>query len=57
MKFNYKLSEDDFRIFIESISNDIVNWDSIRKKMNDGGVTYADLDIINVVQNITIFKK
>ncbi len=45
--FNDKLSEEDFRIFIESISNDIVNWDSIKEKMNDGGVTYADLDIIN----------
>jgi len=45
--FNDKLSEGDFRIFIESISNDIINWDSIKEKMNDGGVTYADLDIIN----------
>jgi len=47
LDFNDKLSEDDFRIFIESISNDIINWDSIKAKMNDGGVTYADLDIIN----------
>ncbi len=47
MEFNEKLSEDDFKIFIESISNDIVNWDSIRKKMNDGGVTYADIDVTN----------
>ena len=47
LNFNDKLSEDDFRIFIESISNDIINWDSIKQKMNDGGVTYADLDIIN----------
>lgn len=47
IEFNDKLSEDDFRIFIESISNDIINWDSIKEKMNDGGVTYADFDIIN----------
>jgi hypothetical protein len=47
LDFNEKLSEDEFRIFIESISNDIINWDSIKEKMNDGGVTYADLDIIN----------
>lgn len=47
LDFNDKLSEDEFRIFIESISNDIINWDSIKAKMNDGGVTYADLDIIN----------
>ena len=47
LNFNDKLSEDDFRIFIESISNDIINWNSIKEKMNDGGVTYADLDIIN----------
>ncbi len=47
LDFNEKLSEDEFRIFIQSISNDIINWDSIKEKMNDGGVTYADLDIIN----------
>ena len=47
MEFNEKLSEDDFRMFIEAISNDIINWDSIKKKMQDGGVTYADLAITN----------
>jgi len=47
LDFNDKLSEDEFRIYIEAISNDIVNWDSIKEKMNDGGVTYADLDILN----------
>jgi len=47
MNFNEKLSEEEFRTLIESISNDIVNWDSIKEKMNEGGVTYADLDIIN----------
>ena len=47
LDFNDKLSEDEFRIFIESISNDIINWDSIKEKMNDGGVTYADIDIID----------
>ncbi|WP_313076746.1 hypothetical protein [Lacrimispora sp.] len=47
LDFNEKLSENEFRIFIESISNDIINWDSIKEKMKDGGVTYADLDIIN----------
>lgn len=47
LDFNDKLSEDDFKIFIESISNDIINWESVKQKMNDGGVTYANLDIIN----------
>ncbi|PKM88593.1 MAG: hypothetical protein CVU87_07125 [Firmicutes bacterium HGW-Firmicutes-12] len=47
LDFNVNFSEDDFRVFIESISNDIINWDSIKAKMNDGGVTYADIDIIN----------
>lgn len=47
LDFNDKLTEDEFRIFIESISNDIINWASIKEKMNDGGVTYADLNIIN----------
>jgi hypothetical protein len=47
LNFNDKLSEDEFRVFIEAISNDIINWDSIKAKMNEGGITYANLDIIN----------
>ena len=56
LKYNDKLSEEDFRIFIESLSNDIVNWDSIKGKMDDGGVTYADMDIIDN-KNIEIVKE
>lgn len=46
LEFNDKLSEDEFKIFVESISNDIINWESVKEKMLNGGVTYADLDII-----------
>ena len=44
--FNDILSEADFRIFIEAISNDIVNWDTIRATMQNGGVTYADPKVL-----------
>ena len=47
IEFNDKLSQKEFRIFIESISNDIINWDSVKTKMDDGGITYADLSLIN----------
>lgn len=56
IEFNDKLSEQDFRLFIESISNDILNWDSIKEKMNDGGVTYADVEIINKRPNKVVDK-
>ncbi|MEG1558338.1 MAG: hypothetical protein RR058_08260 [Oscillospiraceae bacterium] len=52
--FNDKLSEDDFKIFIEAISNDIVNWDSIKTKMEDGGVTYAKLSVIDSTEISTV---
>jgi hypothetical protein len=45
--FNEKLSEDEFREFIQAISNEIISWDSIKAKMEEGGVTYADLNIIS----------
>lgn len=44
--FNEILTEKEFEIFISAISNDIVNWDSIRTVMNNGGVTYADTSIL-----------
>lgn len=42
MDLNDKLSENDFKIFISAISNDIIEWEKIRQLMNDGGVTYAE---------------
>lgn len=46
IKFDDTMTETDFRLFIEAISNDIINWDSIRSVMNNGGVTYADTKIL-----------
>jgi hypothetical protein len=46
LSFNDQLTEGEFRLFIESISNDIINWASIQEKMKDGGVTYANLETI-----------
>lgn len=46
IKFNDTMTETDFRLFIEAISNDIINWNSIRSVMNNGGVTYADTKIL-----------
>lgn len=46
VEFNDVLTEQDFRLFIEAISNDIVNWDTIHSVMSNGGVTYADTKIL-----------
>ena len=41
VQFNRVLREEDFRLFIETIKNDIISWDCVREKMLDGGVTYC----------------
>lgn len=46
IEFNSVMSEATFRIFIEAISNDIISWNKIRSVMNDGGVTYADKEVL-----------
>lgn len=46
MEFNDTMTESDFRSFIEAISNDIVNWDTLKIVMKNGGVTYADTNIL-----------
>ena len=46
IKFNEIMTETDFRMFIEAISNDIINWKSIRTIIENGGVTYADTKIL-----------
>ena len=46
ISFDDRLTESDFRLFIEAISNDIVSWDKIYALMKNGGVTYADTRIL-----------
>lgn len=40
------LTEAEFRTFIEALSNDIVNWGTLKAAMESGGVTYADAKIL-----------
>ena len=46
VEYNEKLSEGDFRKFIEAISNDILDWDTIKTVMENGGVTFADTKVL-----------
>lgn len=46
MRFNEKLTELDFSRFIGAISNDIVNWESIKRIQQNGGITYADIPVL-----------
>lgn len=46
IEFDDNMTENDFRLFIEAISNDIISWDNIHSIMNNGGVTYADTKIL-----------
>ena len=43
--FNDTLTEEDFRTFIEAISNDILDWYQLKRIMEDDGVTYADTQV------------
>lgn len=56
MEFNTTFTEHDFSIFIEAISNDIITWDSVREKMLAGGISFANLDIIES-QEIKVVKE
>lgn len=48
MEFNDLLTENDFRFFIEALSNDIITWDKMKQVIiMQKGVTYADEDILN----------
>ncbi|MDR1537374.1 MAG: hypothetical protein LBU32_05145 [Clostridiales bacterium] len=54
LDFSGELKEREFKLFIEAISNDIINWASIKKKMIDGGVTYASLEVIENTEIKTV---
>jgi len=57
MDFNDILTENDFRSFIEAISNDIVNWDTLKSVMLNGGVTYADTNILKTNLATEVMEK
>ena len=44
--FTEQFAEADFRAFIGAISNDIINWESMRQLMRSGGVTYASTEVL-----------
>ncbi len=46
IEFSDVLTENDFRMFIEALGNDIVNWDNTKKVMTNGGVSYADTGVL-----------
>lgn len=46
IEFNDTMTESDFRMFVEAISNDIINWDNIRTVIDNGGVTFADINVL-----------
>lgn len=54
IEFNDVLHESDFEVFIKAISNDIINWDTIKSVMENGGVTYADTKVLvnNVAEEV-----
>lgn len=46
MQFNDKLTEEDFCTLMKAVSNDIISWESVKEKMEDGGITYGDKTVI-----------
>ena len=48
LRFNNILTENDFKGFIEAVSNDIITWEKIKEVViGNKGVTFADMEIIN----------
>jgi len=54
VEFNGIMTEANFRSFIEAISNDIINWDTLKTVIKNGGVTYADTKILTSDEAIEV---
>lgn len=46
VEFDNIVTEEDFKIFIEALSNDVLNWDYIKGVMKNGGVTFANKEVL-----------
>ncbi len=49
--FGEALREEEFQSFIAVLSNDIINWENIRRLMESGGITYASRSILQKNQS------
>lgn len=48
VEFDSDLTERDFKSFVESISNDIISWESVKKTVIENrGITYADRGMLS----------
>lgn len=46
IRYTVTFEESDFKMLIEAIRNELINWDSVKQKMEDGGITWVDLDLM-----------
>ncbi|HPF18207.1 MAG TPA: hypothetical protein PLY08_01330 [Bacillota bacterium] len=54
LEFDERMGEEDFRSFIKAISNDIVNWETIKSVMKNGGVSYASTEILKELEVLDV---
>lgn len=55
LEFNDLLSENDFKLFIEALSNDIITWDKMKQIIiEQKGVTYADENVLSNLQSYEV---
>lgn len=52
IQYNFQLRENDFQMYIEALSNDILNWESIKSKTCNGGISYAEEGMMDA-QNVS----
>ncbi|MCP9768970.1 hypothetical protein EGI22_13705 [Lacihabitans sp. LS3-19] len=55
LQFDENLTENDFKLFIDALSNDIISWDKMKQIIiNQKGVTYADENILNTSRSYEV---
>ena len=47
LEFDDRMTEKHFRTLVEALSNELVTWDRLKVIMKNGGVTYADPDVLS----------
>lgn len=52
--FDSNLTESNFKLFIEALSNDILNWDNVLHTIDRGGFSYADTSVLTASDPIEV---
>jgi len=57
INYDIKITQDDFKTLIQTVSNDIINWSTLKPVIENGGITFADTKVLSELKKNIVSEK